>query len=555
MKWLKSSKRRAAAAAAALLLIGTGVLLTLNRQQVFIGVLKDDSGLAMVREGKTDEIQKEKSRRETLYVAVTDAQGVVNPAYVSGDGDQLISSVIFESLMRRDADGGLTEVLAKGCSFSEDGTECQIQLKPGVKFSDGTELTAQDVAFSLGAMCLTAEDGASSPYLRIQGVGEFRQGITQLPAGIQVTDQHSLKVVFDEPSPDNQNLLLCRIQKQPESLEGGMALVLPQLSMGGTGTGAYVMAQGREGGSIRLEASGNYRHKTGDIKAVEFVIYGSYNVAEAIQKGDVDVACFYGNSGMFDPFYEGKQFHIYEQPLDSVQYLAVNRDSVLFQSASARKAAALAIDRSQITEGPLSRYLMGASALAWETGDYAGDNPVVSDLKKSKELLGQAENETGVTDAKVKLPVLKGSEIQEKLLSEIGKDLEKAGFSVEIDVLGQSEYLQQVYMLEDYDLLLSSSGQWQLPSSYSRLVDDNQGLTVSSLEPEVRDAVNQLETAYTQKELEKAFRHAGTILNQQLPVIPVARQKRFVAVSSDLKHYKMNQYDTFIRNIWEIQVK
>lgn len=110
-------------------------------------------------------------------------------------------------------------------------------------------------------------------------------------------------------------------------------------------------------------------------------------------------------------------------------------------------------------------------------------------------------------------------------------------------------------MLGNYDLLLSSSGQWQLPSSYSRLVDDSQGLTVSSLEQEVRDAVNRLETAYTLKDLKTGFRHANTILNEQMPVIPVARQKRFIAVSSDLKHYKMDQYDTFIRNIWEIQVK
>lgn len=47
----------------------------------------------------------------------------------------------------------------------------------------------------------------------------------------------------------------------------------------------------------------------------------------------------------------------------------------------------------------------------------------------------------------------------------------------------------------------------------------------------------------------------NTVINQTMPVIPVARQKEFVAVSADLQDYKMSQYDAFIHNVWEIRVK
>lgn len=98
--------------------------------------------------------------------------------------------------MRMEGDGHFTGVLAKSVSMSEDGTSCQITLNKKIKFSDGTELTADDVAFSIAAMCQIAEEDGSSLYLNIEGVEDFRNGSVELPSGIEVPDAQSCDGAF-----------------------------------------------------------------------------------------------------------------------------------------------------------------------------------------------------------------------------------------------------------------------------------------------------------------------------------------------------------------------
>lgn len=548
------NKRVVAAAAAALLLI-IGAVVYFSRPQVFLGIFADDSGLAMVREGSVDGIQKDAARKKELHVLVNDALGVTNPAYAESEADRMISAMIFEPLMRMEGDGHFTGVLAKSVSMSEDGTSCQITLNKKIKFSDGTELTADDVAFSIAAMCQIAEEDGSSLYLNIEGVEDFRNGSVELPSGIEVPDASHVRVRFAVPSPDNVLIAECQIQKRPDDMENGMIWVLPQISTAGIGTGAYVKEAGRDGGNIRLTASAYYHEKIRDIKAVEFVPYGTYEVADAISRGEIDVAVLSGNGLNFDPFYDAKQFTIYEKPMDSVLYLSVNRDCSLLRRTDASRAAALSIDRDALAGGALSKYLMKAEAMAWENSSLAGDDPAVLDRNTAKDLLKGVTAEMENPSMKLVLPILDGNEIQKEIAKEVKSGLDHTGFSVEVKAMDQAEYLKEVYMLGNFDLLISSSGGWQSPSAYSRLVNDSQGLNVGSASETLQDSIQSLSHVYDWKSLEKSLKETNTVINQTMPVIPVARQKEFVAVSADLQDYKMSQYDAFIHNVWEIRVK
>ena len=557
MKFFRSKKfnKRAVAATAAALLLVIGAVIYFSRPQVFLGIFADESGLAMVREGSADGIEKDSARKKELHVLVNDAIGVTNPAYAESEADRMISAMIFEPLMRMEGDGHFTGILAKSVSMSEDGTSCEITLNDKIRFSDGTALTADDVAFSIAAMCLTADADGSSLYLNIEGAEEFRNGSSDLPSGIEVTDTKHVIVRFSAPSPDNVMIAECQIQKRPEDMDRGMTWTLQQLSTGGTGTGAYVKEAGRDGGNTRLTASAYYHEKIQDIKYVEFVPYGTYEVADAISRGEIDVAVLSGNGGSFDPFYDAKQFTIYEKPMDSVMYLMVNRDCGLLRRTNARRAAAFSIDRDALASGALSKYLMKADALAWENSSLAGSDMPTLDHKTAKDLLKGVTAEMDNPSMKLVLPILSGNEIQQEIAKEVKSGLDHTGFSVEVKPLSQADYLKEVYMLGNYDILITSSGGWQSPSAYSRLVNDSQGLTVGSANETLQASIQSLSKVYDWKSMEKALKETNTVINQTMPVIPVARQKEFVAISADLQNYKMSQYDAFIRNVWEIRVK
>lgn len=555
MKIFKSRKIWGAAVTAAALLLLIGVFLAGNKTPVFHGVFADDSGLAMVREGNAGSIRKDAERKHTLYVAAADMQGITNPVYAASEADKMISSLIFEPFMRRDGEGVWQKELADHFQMETDGSRCSITLKKKIRFSDGSPVTARDAAFSIAAMCMDPQAEENSPYMNIEGAESFLRGETELPSGIEVKDDTHLEIAFSKASPDNLLIAGCKIQKQPEQMDTGIAIVLPQIASAGTGTGAYVKTEGRDGGSIRLTASENYRKKIRDIKNVEFVLYGSYAVEDAIKNGDVDVACFYGNSTAFDPFYEGMQYTIYEKPVDSVQYLSINRDNMLLRKEKARRAISLAIDRDGFTGGALSRYFMAANALAWERSAYEGKDMPVYDTEAARKLLDDVKQEMGEVSLKLRLPVLKGNATHEELGKQVKNDLEKIGFQVDEQALDQGEYLQQVYMLGNYDLLITSMSGWETYSAYDRILSDSQGVSTGSASDQVKAAINKLNVSYEQNAVNESLKDANSVLNRLVPVIPVSRQKKFTAVSADLKNCRMTRYDPFIINVYDIRVK
>ena len=56
---------------------------------------------------------------------------------------------VFEGLVKPDADGNLSPAVAERWEVSDDQLTYTFHLRPGVKFHDGSEVTAMDVAWSI----------------------------------------------------------------------------------------------------------------------------------------------------------------------------------------------------------------------------------------------------------------------------------------------------------------------------------------------------------------------------------------------------------------------
>lgn len=62
--------------------------------------------------------------------------------------DNLVLSNVYDCLLRLEPDGTLTPALAESYDLSEDGKTYTFHLRQGVKFHDGSEMTAEDVKFT-----------------------------------------------------------------------------------------------------------------------------------------------------------------------------------------------------------------------------------------------------------------------------------------------------------------------------------------------------------------------------------------------------------------------
>ncbi len=73
----------------------------------------------------------------------------VNPLLALSDADRDVTALTFAGLMGIGKDGALVPVLASGYTVSDDGLVYTFTLRDTAKFSDGTSVTAEDVAFTV----------------------------------------------------------------------------------------------------------------------------------------------------------------------------------------------------------------------------------------------------------------------------------------------------------------------------------------------------------------------------------------------------------------------
>ena len=116
-------------------------------------------------------------------------------SYLSGGfKDRDAGAITLEPLAKYDPDGNLVPALAseiptiENGGFSQDLMSITWKLKEGLKWSDGSDMTAEDVAFSW-LYCMDEETGCTSE-------SSF-DGI----ASVEALDNLTIKITFDAPTP------------------------------------------------------------------------------------------------------------------------------------------------------------------------------------------------------------------------------------------------------------------------------------------------------------------------------------------------------------------
>lgn len=92
-------------------------------------------------------------------------------AYLLGPG-LTHASLLFDTLLWKDAAGALVPWLARAWRCSEDGTQWRFTIRRDVRWHDGRPLSPGDVVFSF--QYLTSGPGATSGVLHLQGLEEVR---------------------------------------------------------------------------------------------------------------------------------------------------------------------------------------------------------------------------------------------------------------------------------------------------------------------------------------------------------------------------------------------
>jgi peptide/nickel transport system substrate-binding protein len=107
----------------------------------------------------------------------------INPILTLSQADNDLSALVYSGLMRAEPDDSYIPDLAQSYTISPDGTVYTFTLRPNVTFQDGTPLTAQDIAFTIGL--------AQNP--------DIKSPLRANWQGVQVSTPDSHTIVFTLP--------------------------------------------------------------------------------------------------------------------------------------------------------------------------------------------------------------------------------------------------------------------------------------------------------------------------------------------------------------------
>ena len=88
-------------------------------------------------------------RGGTLTIIIAEEVRHLDIIFDGGTEGRYVNNQVTDGLVNTDRSGKIVPALAESWTVSTDGTVYTFKLRPGVKFSSGNPLTAQDVRFSL----------------------------------------------------------------------------------------------------------------------------------------------------------------------------------------------------------------------------------------------------------------------------------------------------------------------------------------------------------------------------------------------------------------------
>ena len=333
----------------------------------------------------------------------------IDPALNSAsDGSNMIIHA-FEGLLKFDQNNDIVGGLAESWEQSEDGLTWTFHLRPDLKWSDGSALTANDFVYSWKRV---ADPNTAAPY---------GYDLLNIVAGYEEASQGDIDALQVEAPDDNTFVVHLSSPCVYFDKIAAFAVMVPvqQATIEAAGDswatdpatyitdGPYYMTEFTDGSQIVFEKNPYYwdaEHITFD-KIVWHLIEDANTSYTAYNQGELDIIKDVPTEEI--PTLEGnEEFHV--EPLMGTYYVTFNTQKAPFDDAKVREALSLAIDRKYVAEtimqgtySPATNFVGAGVSDAAEGSSYEdvtkekyGDHFDIenydANLEKAKELLAEA---------------------------------------------------------------------------------------------------------------------------------------------------------------------
>jgi ABC-type transport system substrate-binding protein len=255
----------------------------------------------------------------------------VQPFQYSGQAAAAVKLQIHRGLLSYSEDGQVVPEIAESYSMQGDRTYV-LRLRQGVKFSNGSPITAADVKFSLEQIAAAN----STAYL----LNEMRA-----IESIDVSDPGVVKITLKQPTPAFPDQLA-----RPEAPIVSSKFKDPVTDQP-LGAGPFTLESVDRGVSLTFKKNPHfYRNGLPKVDSMRFVVYSDDNLrVTAVQSGDVDIIEYIPWQDL-QRLKSNPKVRI-ESTLGAFMYLCFNCQAAPFNDPRVRQAVAYAINRQDVVKG------------------------------------------------------------------------------------------------------------------------------------------------------------------------------------------------------------
>ncbi|MFQ5881740.1 MAG: ABC transporter substrate-binding protein [Candidatus Methylomirabilales bacterium] len=122
----------------------------------------------------------------------------LDPVHITDTVSHAVASELFDGLVAFDQDLNIRPAIARRWAVSPDGRSYTFDLRPGVRFHNGREVTAEDFRYSFERL-LHPQTRSERTWIleKLRGAREFMTGKASEVQGIKVLDPHQLQLILE----------------------------------------------------------------------------------------------------------------------------------------------------------------------------------------------------------------------------------------------------------------------------------------------------------------------------------------------------------------------
>ena len=465
--------------------------------------------------GGAQEQEKNIIQTSEVYIPIEKIR-TLNPIITKDEDAYYVDRLIYEGLFGFDENLALKTVLADSYSYGDAGYSVTINLKKGVLWQDGEELTAKDVKFTIDAIISASY---SSGTLFSSSVSNIKS------TKLNNKDPYSITVYFT----NNANVSMTNFtfpivpEHKFKNIEAAKKLDTSFIPIG---TGSYKVTGYNELSHIVLTGNEQYHGGNAPTNTLNFQIIPEKR--DAINLMDVNnISITFSKDLDRDTIYTNKDVNLINFPSNEVELIGYNFRRPAMKDGNVRKAIATAIDTEEIIESAYFKNGLQNDTIYYPNflGVTSTKTHNIFDIVKAKELLQDAgyydRNGDGLVEnlmnETIVINILVNAEDQSRMAAAqiIKEGLDQLPVQSNIVSKDWNGYNSDLAS-GNYDIFI---GGYQIEESFDLrfLLHTNFNNPIGYSNPALDQLLDEMESGVSQKERQATYSEINDIMINDLP--------------------------------------